>query len=169
MHLSPEEFNPYYAPYIEGATKANSIVKSLTLNLKNVVDFYNNLPDSRLEFAYAEGKWTPKDILLHIIDTERIFSYRALRIARGDKTEMVGFEQDDYIESGKANNRTLENLLNEYKSVRNATISLFGSFSETQLKSIGRASGSPISVRAIGHIITGHENHHNCVIEERYL
>jgi len=168
MNLSQEEFNPYYLPYIQLATKPD-IIESLKQNLITVVDFYNNLPTDKLEFAYAEGKWTPKDILLHIIDTERVFAYRAMRIARLDKTEMVGFEQDDYVEAGKANSRSLESLLEEYKAVRHATIALFSSLSDKELKSIGKASGSPISVRAIGHIITGHENHHNNVIKGRYL
>ena len=108
-------------------------------------------------------------MLIHLIDTERVFSYRAMRIARQDKTEMVGFEQDDYVMSAKTNTRSIEDLLNEYKAVRQATIALYKSFSEEELKSIGTASGSPISVRAIGCIITGHENHHNNMITDRYL
>ena len=153
-------------------TSVNSfldIVLGLKKNVISVVDFYQNIPSEKLEHAYAEGKWTPKDILLHIIDTERVFVYRAMRIARQDKTEMVGFEQDDYVDAGKANNRTINSLIEEYKAVRNATIVLFDSFSDEELKSIGKANGSPVSVRAIGYIITGHENHHNNVIRERYL
>ena len=169
MNLSPEEFNPYYTPYIENATTAKSIAESLVLNKNSVSDFYSNIPESKLNYAYAEGKWTPKDMLLHLIDTERVFSYRAMRIARQDKTELAGFEQDDYVVAGRANERSISDLVEEYKTVRNATIGLFNSFSDTELKSIGSASGSPISVRAIGYIITGHENHHNRIIEERYL
>lgn len=168
MNLSPEEFNPYYLPYIQLATKPD-IIESLKQNLISVVDFYQSIAKDKLEFSYAEGKWTPKDILLHIIDTERVFAYRAMRIARRDKTEMVGFEQDDYVEVGKANSRSISSLLEEYKAVRNATLALFNSFSVEDLKAIGKASGSPVSVRAIGHIITGHENHHNNIIKERYL
>ncbi len=92
-----------------------------------------------------------------------------MRIARQDKTEMVGFEQDDYVDAGKANNRTINSLIEEYKTVRNATIALFDSFSDEELKSIGKANGSTVSVRALGFIITGHENHHNNVIREHYL
>ncbi|MFD1061750.1 DinB family protein [Winogradskyella litorisediminis] len=169
MNLSSEEYNPYYKLYIDGTTKANSIVESLTTNLESVVDFYRNLPKDKLEFAYADGKWTPKEILLHIIDTERIFAYRAMRIARQDRTELAGFEQDDYVASSKANNRSLDTLLNEYVSVRHSSISLFKSFNDLELQSIGKASGSAISVRAIGYILTGHENHHNRIIKERYL
>ena len=168
MNISHDEFNPYYLPYIQLAANQD-IVLGLKKNVISVVDFYQNIPSEKLEHAYAEGKWTPKDILLHIIDTERVFVYRAMRIARQDKTEMVGFEQDDYIDAGKANNRTINSLIEEYKAVRNATIVLFDSFSDEELKSIGKANGSPVSVRAIGYIITGHENHHNNVIRERYL
>ena len=168
MNISHDEFSSYYLPYIKLAANQD-IVLGLKENVISVVDFYQNIPSEKLEHAYAEGKWTPKDILLHIIDTERVFVYRAMRIARQDKTEMVGFEQDDYIDAGKANNRTINSLIEEYKAVRNATIVLFDSFSDEELKSIGKANGSPVSVRAIGYIITGHENHHNNVIRERYL
>lgn len=168
MNISQEEFNPYYLPYIQLTANSN-VILGLRENLETVVDFYKNIPVEKIEYAYAEGKWTPKDILLHIIDTERVFAYRAMRIARQDKTEMVGFEQDDYVDAGKANNRTIDSLITEYKAVRKATIVLFDSFSDEELKSMGKASGSPVSVRAIGYIITGHENHHNTIIKERYL
>jgi hypothetical protein len=153
MNISHDEFNPYYLPYIQLAANQD-IVLGLKKNVISVVDFYQNIPSEKLEHAYAEGKWTPKDILLHIIDTERVFVYRAMRIARQDKTEMVGFEQDDYVDAGKANNRTINSLIEEYKAVRNATIVLFDSFSDEELKSIGKANGSPVSVRAIGYIIS---------------
>lgn len=168
MLLNPEEFNPYYNPYIL-LSKYEDIIEGLTENLSSVVEFYDAIPDAKLDYAYASGKWTVKDILLHIIDTERIFVYRALRISRQDKTPMTGFEQDDYVVSGKAKDRSMDSLLNEYISVRKATIALFETFTDSQLKSIGVASDSPVSVRAIGYIITGHENHHNNIIKERYL
>lgn len=168
MIINPEEYNSYYTPYIQLATNEN-ICKGLTINLKKVVDFYKSIPEEKLDYSYAEGKWSVKDILLHIIDTERIFSYRALRISRNDKTPMLGFEQDDYVLYANAKNRSIDSLLDEYISVRQSTLSLFESFTDAQLKFTGLASGSPISVRAIGYILTGHENHHNKVIEERYL
>ena len=147
-NLSPEEYNPYYA-----ITEA----------------FLNAIPKDKLEYRYAEGKWTVKEIIQHIIDTERIFAYRALRVARNDKTALPGFEENDYALTGNANARTLESLLAEYKAVRQATIALFNSFSDDMLKHIGTASNSPISARAIGFIIIGHEAHHCNVIKERYL
>lgn len=168
MIINPEEYNSYYTPYIQLATNEN-ICKGLTINLKKVVDFYKSIPEEKLDYCYAEDKWSVKDILLHIIDTERIFSYRALRISRNDKTPILGFEQDDYVLYANAKNRSIDSLLDEYVSVRQSTLSLFEPFTDAQLKFTGLASGSPISVRAIGYILTGHENHHNNVIVERYL
>jgi hypothetical protein len=166
--LSQNEYHPYYKSYIDKAT-ALDIVKGLERNLDTVMSFYKSIPVVKHDYAYAEGKWTVKDVLLHVIDTERIFAYRALRIARQDKTPMVGFEQDDYVVSANASTRRLEDILNEYKSVRQATIALYRSFNSGALNERGAASGSSISVRALGYMITGHENHHNKVIEERYL
>lgn len=167
-YLNPDEYNIYYKGYIDSASSSN-IIEGLKENLELVVSFYSELPKEKLEYAYAEGKWIIKDILLHVIDTERIFSYRALRIARNDKIALVGFEQDDYIISAKANKRSLSNLLDEYKSVRKSTIALYESFDSEALKQVGEASGFPISVKAIGYILTGHENHHIKIIKERYF
>lgn len=167
--LNSSEYNPYYRPYIDKTTNNFDIVEGLHQNLDSVASFYSNIPKDKHDYAYAEGKWTVKDILLHVIDTERVFAYRAMRIARQDKTPMVGFEQDDYVANGYAAARTLNSLLEEYKAVRLATIALFRSFNSNTLQQIGEASGSPFSVRAIGYIITGHENHHNQIIKERYL
>lgn len=167
-NLSLKEYNRYYKAYIDCATDFN-IVEGLKQNLVAVTDFYSSIPEQKHDFAYAKDKWSIKDILLHIIDTERIFVYRALRIARQDKTSLAGFEQDDYVVSAKSSSRSLVNILEEYKAVRQATIALYQSFDSNALEQIGEASGSPISVRAIGYIITGHENHHNQVIFERYL
>ena len=121
------------------------------------------------EFRYAEGKWTIKDIILHLIDAERIFAYRALRIARNDKTALPGFEENDYVVAANANNRGYESLLAEYETVRNVSISLFETFTSEELLRLGTASNNSVSVRAIGYIMLGHELHHKNVILERYL
>lgn len=167
-YLNPGEYNSFYKNYIDKSTSIN-IVEGLKQNLAETVLFYENLPDEKYDFAYAEGKWTIKDVLLHVIDTERIFSYRALRIARQDKTPLMGFEQDDYITSANATSRSIVSLLEEYKAVRQASITLFETFDSAALSQIGEASGFPISVKAIGYILTGHENHHSQIIRERYL
>jgi len=167
-NLSPEEYNPYYGTYIAKAANLN-LKEGLKSNYSITEAFLNAIPKDKLEYRYAEGKWTVKDIIQHIIDTERIFAYRALRVARNDKTALPGFEENDYALTGNANARTLESLLAEYKAVRQATIALFNSFSDDMVKHIGTASNSPISARAIGFIIIGHEIHHCNVIKERYL
>ncbi len=167
-NLNQNEYNSYYKSYIDNASD-NNIIEGLKQNLDAVVSFYSNIPQEKHDYVYAEGKWTVKDVLLHVIDTERIFVYRAMRIARQDKTPLVGFEQDDYVISGNTKARNLESLIEEYKAVRQATIALYSSFDSKALEQIGKASGFPISVRALGYIITGHENHHNQVIKECYL
>lgn len=166
--ISANEYDPYYKSYIELSLK-KPFVEALTENRNTVIDFFKAVPQHKLEYAYAEGKWTPKDILLHLTDAERVFAYRALRIARNDKTELSGFEQNDYVPMASANMRTIDSLIEEYNAVRNASIALFKSFSPEMLLRIGNASSSAISVRAIGYILTGHENHHMAVIKERYL
>jgi hypothetical protein len=167
-NLNPKEYSAYYKIYIDKSTDFN-IVDGLKQNLASVVAFYSSIPEQKHDFTYAEGKWTIKDVLLHIIDTERIFTYRALRIAREDRTLLAGFEQDDYVVSAKSSARSLVGILEEYKAVRHASIALYQSFDSNMLEQIGEASGFPISVRAIGYILTGHENHHNKVIIKRYL
>ena len=167
-HLSQNEYNSYYKSYIDNA-KDIDIVKGLNQNLEAITQFYTTIPKEKHGYSYAEGKWTIKDVLLHIIDTERIFAYRALRIGREDKTPLIGFEQDDYVITGITQARTLVSLLEEYKAVRLATIVLFNSFSTNAFEQIGEASGFPVSVRALGYIITGHENHHTQIIKEHYL
>ncbi len=169
MILEPTEFAPFYKPYIEKAKQYDSILKGLLENEKETISFFENLPTEKLEFRYAEGKWTPKDILLHLIDAERIFTYRALRIARNDKTELPGFEENDYVETANANSRELNDLIEEFKTVRKSTISLYNSFDDVQLKRVGIASNCSVSVRALAYMTMGHYLHHIQVIKERYL
>lgn len=168
MKLNINEYNSYYESYIEKSNQ-RPIVEGLNDNLEKVVLFFKSIPQSKQDYSYAEGKWTIKDILLHIIDTERIFSYRALRISRNDKTPLPGFEHNDYVLNASASSRSLESLLEEYTAVRKATIALYSSFNSQVLLELGEASGFPISVRAIGYIISGHENHHCEIIKQRYL
>jgi hypothetical protein len=120
-------------------------------------------------YAYAPGKWTIKQIVGHISDTERIFSYRALRIARGDETPLPGFEQDGYVDHAKANGRTLASLLEEFTAVRKATIALFESFEPEDWQRRGSASGYSTTVRGLAFALTGHERHHGRILRERYL
>ncbi len=167
-NLQLNEFAPYYKNYIK-LVPEQDIVKGLLKQKEEMLHFFKTIPVFKHEFKYAEGKWTIKDIILHLIDAERIFTYRALRIARNDKTELPGFEENDYVVTANANNREYESLLAEYETVRNASISLFETFTTDDLLRIGMASNNNVSVRAIGYIILGHELHHKNVILERYL
>lgn len=165
--LQPSEYNPYYRTYI-GKVEDIELLKSLDSNCETVLAFFRSIPEDKLEYRYAEGKWNIKEILQHIIDTERIFAYRALRIARLDETPLPGFDQDEYVLPSKASSRSFKGLLHEYLAVRIATLELFKSFDDEMLLAIGTASNSSLSVRAAGFIIVGHENHHIEVIKERY-
>lgn len=169
MKLENNEFTPFFLPYLNRLSGFGSIPMELERQKNQILNFFRNIPSEKHEFKYQEGKWTIKDILLHLIDTERIFAYRALRISRKDSTPMPGFNENDYVEFAKANLRDFNSLLEEYELVRNNSIGLFKNFNEEQMLYLGTASNSSISVRAIGYIILGHELHHVSVINERYL
>lgn len=169
IEFNNDEFAPFYANYVAKAKGDLSIVDGLIQQSRMVDEFFKLIPNDKLDYRYLEGKWTVKDILLHLIDAERIFAYRALRISRNDKTELPGFEENDYVVEANASDRSLSSLLEEYKMVRNSTICLFKSFSNEQMVRLGVASNCSVSVRAIGVIIQGHEKHHLEIIKERYL
>ncbi len=168
MDLSANEFNPYYGQYIELA-KEHPLLKGLEASMTETIAFLEAIPSDRLEYRYDSGKWTIKEIIRHLIDTERVFAYRAMRFARNDKTELPGFDQDAYILPSKANEQSLSDLLKEYRSVRLATIAMFQGFNDTMLRSKGTANKSPMSVRAAGFVIIGHEKHHANVIRKKYM
>jgi len=166
--LKTEEFHPYYKNYIALA-KHTDIVQGLEESKKEFVSFAKTISDNKWTYAYAPEKWSIAEVLQHIIDTERIFAYRALRFARKDKTPIVGFEQDDYVPNSGANQMTIDALVSDYQAVRSATISLFHSFSEEMLVGIGNANGANMSARAVGYMLVGHQQHHLSVLQERYL
>lgn len=166
--LLSNEYAIFYKPYIEALGNV-ILLDELELSSNHFIDFLKTVPVEKYEFRYAEGKWTIKDIVLHLIDAERIFTYRALRIARKDQTPLPGFEENDYVETAFANSRTMEDLIEEFAKVRQATLSLFKTFSDEQLTQMGTASDKPVSVRAIGFITLGHQKHHEKIIKERYL
>ena len=162
------EYNSYYQGYID-QTGSNDFLSELKNALPNTITFLENLPAEKWDFKYAPEKWTIKEVMLHIIDTERVFAYRAMRVARNDKTPMPGFEQDDYVPNSNASQRSASSVIEEYAALRNSTIQLFQNFSEDQLNRIGTASGFPISTLALGFILAGHEAHHMRIIREKYL
>jgi uncharacterized damage-inducible protein DinB len=163
------EYAPYAIMYIGLLPDDGLILRHLKDNLKATTNFILSLPAEKLTYRYAEGKWTVKEILAHIVDDERIYAYRALRFARNDKTELPGFEQDDYARFSGANEREIARILKEFDTVRKATISLFDSFDSKALLRAGTANSNVMSVRAAAYHIAGHELHHIKLIKERYL
>lgn len=162
------EYPSYYEPYIS-SVKGSSIIRVLEDQVLSVQALISGIPEDRENFAYAEGKWTLKEVMGHIIDTERIMAYRALRFARRDRTPLPGFDQDLYVPSGSFNKRTLYDLAHEFGVVRESNIILFKTFDEEILDQKGIANEKEITVRALLYIIAGHAIHHIRVINERYL
>lgn len=167
--LQPNEYAPFYANYVAQVSDEYTLIEELEISLHRYIKFVQNIPMDKFDYSYAEGKWTIKDIIQHTIDAERIFAYRALCFARNDKTQLPGYEEDDYANEANGNKRSIMELLTEFSAVRHATLLLFKSFSEEQLLRIGYANNNPMSVRALGFVIIGHQNHHQKVFEERYL
>ncbi len=167
--LQPTEYATYYGTYIYQVSDEYSLVEELEISLHRFIKFVQDIPMDKFDFRYAESKWTIKDIIQHIIDAERVFAYRALRFARNDSTELPGFEENSYVDAANGNKRSIMELLTELSAVRHANLYLFKSFKEEQLLRIGIASNNQMSVRALGFVIIGHQNHHQKVFEERYL
>ncbi|MEM8848188.1 MAG: DinB family protein [Bacteroidota bacterium] len=168
MSLSTNEYHPYYGNYIALSSKG-SLLEELKLGATEFQDFVSSIPGDKMNYSYELGKWTIAELLLHLIDAERVFQHRAFRFARNDKTPLPGFEQDDYVPETTAEMRTKEAILDEFEAVRNSSIQLFSSFNDDTLKRMGKASGSPMSVRALGRVICGHQIHHFDIIRKRYL
>ncbi len=163
-----KESNVYYKKYID-QVHSDNFLNVLENTKPDTLAFLNALEESKWNFRYAEDKWSIKEVMMHIIDTERIMAYRALRIARNDKTPLPGFEQDDYIPFTNAQNRTPASIIDEYLAVRRATTEMFRYFDDEMLNRMGTASGNPFTPRALGFIIAGHEAHHLRIVKERYF
>ncbi|MBT3240070.1 MAG: DinB family protein [Chloroflexi bacterium] len=165
---SEGEFAPYTSMYIDLLPDDLQIIKHLQENLINTTQFARSFPEEKLGTPHKKGEWTIKEILVHIIDDERIYCYRALRFARNDSTILPGFEQDDYVPFSRANSRELEDILEEFSAVRMATIAFFNSLDHESLTRKGVGSGNSMSVRAAAYHIAGHELHHVNSIKENY-
>jgi len=162
------EYPSYFEGYINQVeqTEIQEAVKQLS---HPVTYFFLNLPDEKGDYAYAEGKWTLKDLVQHIIDTERIMQYRLLRIARNDNTPLPGFDENKYAQHAMANARSFVALKEEFKALRKSTDLLIASLTDEQLLNCGIASDKKVTANAIAFIIFGHLLHHKKIIEERYL
>ena len=166
--LVENEYSGHFGTYIKQAGDGK-LIEELEISLHEFIRFVQNIPLDKFDYRYAEGKWTIKDIIQHIIDSERVFAYRALRFSRNDKTPLSSFEENDYADTANSNNRSIQDLLTELSALRHSTLLFYKSLSEEQLKNIGTASNNQISVRALGFVIIGHQKHHQKVFEERYL
>ncbi|HWK98323.1 MAG TPA: DinB family protein [Parapedobacter sp.] len=165
--LKSDEYPAIYSPYID--TVAGDVMELLKDQLTTFPEFLANITAGKSEFAYAEGKWTIKEVVGHIIDTERVMAYRALRFGRNDTKELIGFEPDDFVANARFNERSLDSFAEEFVLVRKSNLELFTHFNEHELARKGIASERLTSVRAFMYIIAGHLTHHRNVIRERYL
>jgi uncharacterized damage-inducible protein DinB len=159
---------PFYKNYVMHVQEMD-MLEALKFSIAETDTLLSAVPEQLGEYRYAEGKWSIKELLCHMMDAERIFCYRALRFARNDATPLPGFEENDYAPEANAHGRTLKQLLEEMKRLRATTVDLFTSFTPEMLQRKGTANNNLISVINIGYVIAGHETHHRKVLAERYL
>jgi hypothetical protein len=164
-----DEYAPGFAGYVARLGDDEDIVSALASQLDEVVARLQAVPDARGDYRYAPGKWTLKDIVGHLSDTERVFAYRALRVARGDTTPLPAFDDQAWVAQLGAENRTLADMVEEWGDVRRASLSLFRHLPPATWSRRGIASGQPITVRALAYVMVGHARHHLEVVEARYL
>jgi uncharacterized damage-inducible protein DinB len=164
----PGEYAPSAAKYMELVPDDPPVLELLAANVRDTQLLALSIGEEAISRPYAPGKWTGKELLVHVSDDERIYSYRALRFARGDTTELPGFEEKDYARSSRANDRRLEDILRELLAVRQATIELFDALPDEALLRVGVADGHPMSVRAAAYHLAGHELHHVRFLREGY-
>lgn len=167
--LSTSEFNYFYATYLNTLSETDDLLTALEEGKEWFKNFITKLENGQLRHSYEDGKWTVAEVLVHLIDTERIFQYRAFRFSRNDMTPLPGFEQDGYIFESRSNERTKASIVSEYIAVRESTQNLFQNLTGEQLKRTGTASGMPWSVAALGLVISGHQKHHVHILQQRYL
>lgn len=162
------EYADFYGKYIELIT-GDEIVATLEVQRLQTLQLFAGRSERDGNFRYGPDKWTVKESLGHVNDTERIFAYRALRIARGDQTPLSGFEQDDYVKAGGFAERSLTSLVEEFAAVRAASVALYRSLGEEAWSRRGTANKNEVTVRALAYITAGHELHHRRILEERYF
>lgn len=163
-----DEYFEYYDRYIS-LVPDGDIINILREQQNSTVEFFHHIPEERGDFRYQPEKWSIKEVVGHIVDVEWVFTYRALRFARNDKTFLHGIEQDDLVAGANFSDRDLPSLSNEFTHLRSANMVLFDSFNENILNRTGTASGYKFTVRSIPYIIAGHELHHIEILKERYL
>jgi uncharacterized damage-inducible protein DinB len=162
------EYGSFYQTYIN-YTQGNSVAELIAAHADNILAGIQAIPADKADYAYAPGKWTIKQMLQHMLDTERIFVYRLIWIARGDKRALMGFDENAFADAAPATHRSLADLKEEFTHLRKSTDTLIQSLQDIDLQQISEASGYPISVNALCYIIFGHNLHHLRILSERYL
>lgn len=164
---SPDEYGSFYQTYIDKLGEGN-IIEILQTQHDTTHSLIKSLTPEQALYRYEKGKWTVKEVIGHVIDTERVFAYRTLAISRKDRNELPGFDQDEYVDAAAFNNRSLQSLADDYDAQRNAGIHLFNGLAKEMLDRKGVANGYELTVRAIPFIVAGHERHHLGLLQNRY-
>jgi len=168
MFLNLETIPPFYKHYVKLVEQPDVLV-ALRISGYRTMELIHFIPEEKQDFRYADGKWSIREVLCHMLDAERIFAYRALRFARNDKTDLPGFDEVEYANNLNATSRSLRKIGDEMQHLRNATVDLFESFSAEMMTRKGTANKNELSVVAMGNVIAGHETHHCKILQERYL
>lgn len=164
----PSEYAPFYETYVKLVPDI-FLMEAFTQSFILIDQIWEKIPENKADFQYAESKWTIKQVVQHVIDTERIFNFRALCFARGEQQTIFGFDENKYTNNATVSHRNLEDIKAEWFFLRQSTACLFGSFTDSMLQNKGIANGDSISVNALGYIIIGHSLHHFNILKERYL
>jgi uncharacterized damage-inducible protein DinB len=165
----PDEYPPYASMYIDLLPDDGMLLRHLEADRAELTELVRAIPPERLRHRYAPGKWSISEVLVHVVDDERIYAYRALRFARGDATELPGFEQDDYALASRADERPIASIMAELDAVRRASIALFAGLPEAAFARGGVANGTRVTVRALAYHMAGHARHHVNLLRTRYL
>ena len=168
MFINLETIPPFYKDYVKLVSHPD-VLQAMRISGYRTMELIHSIPESKCDLRYAEGKWSVREVLCHMIDAERIFGYRALRFARNDKTPLQGFDEKEYAKELNAESRSLKQIGDEMQHLRTASVDLFESFNAEMLKRKGTANKNELSVVALGFIIAGHETHHCKILKERYL
>jgi hypothetical protein len=166
---APSEYAGWFERYIRLVEDVDDVGETMARQLDETMAWYRGLSEAQAESRYAPDKWTIKEVLGHMADTERVMQYRALGVGRGDAASFPSFEQDDYAATSGHGARTWRSLLDEFKAVRQSSIHLFRHFDEASLDRLGSVNRNPTTARALGYVILGHERHHLAILKEKYL